>query len=89
MSLHVDEQFLAAVAAALGETIDLVHRRGFHPERMTHDHDLRTGRSASRPADNDLVDFADFGLDWDGADEVRACRRPRRMIRRRRNHSAA
>ena len=30
MSLHADEQFLAAVAAALGETIALVRRRGFH-----------------------------------------------------------
>lgn len=89
MSLHVDVQFLAAVAAALGETIALVRRRGFHLERMTHDHDPRPGRSTSRPADDDLVDFADFGLDWDGADEVRACRRPRRMIRRRRNRSAA
>ena len=90
MSLHVDERFLAAVAAALGEMIALVRRRGFHLERTTHDYDPRPARSATRPADDDdLVDLAAYGLDWDGADDARVCRRPRRMNRRRRSRSAA
>lgn len=90
MSLHVDEQFLAAVAAALGETIELVRRRGFHLERTTHDSEPRPTRSAKRQADDDdLVDLATYGLDWDVADDARVCRRrPRRMIRRRRRSAA-
>ena len=89
MSLHIDEQFLAAVAAALGETIELVRRRGFHIERTTHESEPRPVRSAKRHADDDLVDLAAYGLDWDFADDARVCRRPRRKVRRRRNRSAA
>jgi hypothetical protein len=89
MSLHVDEQFLAAVAAALGETIELVRRRGFHIERTTRDSEPRPARSAKRHADDDIVDLAAYGVDWDLADDARLCRRPRRKVWRRRNRKAA
>lgn len=46
MSLHADEQFLAAVAAALGETIALVRRRGFHLEPAAANGDPRAADSA-------------------------------------------
>ena len=48
MSLHTDEQFLAAVAAALGETIAFVRRRGFHMEHANGGDDQRPARSSSR-----------------------------------------
>ena len=48
MSLHADEQFLAAVAAALGETIALVRRRGFHLEPAAANGDPRAADSCSR-----------------------------------------
>ncbi len=94
MSLHTDEQFLAAVAAALGETINLVRRRGFHLEQANADEGHGPARSCSlrRAGDDDeddAVDLAEFGLDWDSTDDSRLHRRPRRLIRRRRRRSAA
>lgn len=88
MSFHTDEQFLAAVAAALGETISLVRRRGFHLERASAGEDPRPGRARSRRRaadDNDALDLAAHGIDWDAADDSRLHRRPRRLIRRRRS----
>lgn len=88
MSIHTDEQFLAAVAAALGETIDLVRRRGFHLEQAHANEEHGPVRSCSlRRADDDdeddAVDLAAFGLDWDSTDDSRLHRGPRRLIRRR------
>lgn len=89
MSLLTDEQFLAAVAAALGETIALVRRRGFHLEQADAGGDHRPARTCSLRCagdddEDDAVDLAAFGLDWDSTDDSRLCRRPRRLIRRRR-----
>jgi hypothetical protein len=76
MSLRSDEQFLAAVAAALGESIALIRRRGFHLEVMPSDLDLRPVRRSGRQLEN-------------GPDDI-TCRSPtptskkRRQIRRRR-----
>lgn len=53
MSLHTDEQFLAAVAAALGETIAFVRRRGFHLEHTSSDDGQRPVRSSVRRRAND------------------------------------
>ena len=90
MSLHTDERFLAAVAAALGETIDLVRRRGFHLEQADAGEEHGPARSFSlrRPGvddEEDAVDLAAFGLDWDSTDDSRLYRRSRRLIRRRRS----
>lgn len=89
MSLHNDEKFLAAVAAALGETIALVRRRGFHLEQTNVNADPGPGRDCSlrRAGDDDeddAVDLAAFGLDWDSTHDSRLHCRPRRLIRRRR-----
>ncbi|NQW46387.1 MAG: hypothetical protein HQ464_01315 [Planctomycetes bacterium] len=89
MSPLTDKQFLAAVAAALGETIALVRRRGFHLEQANADEGQGSARSCSlrRAGDDDeddAVDLAAFGLDGDSTDDSRLCRRPRRLIRRRR-----
>lgn len=93
MSLHTDEQFLAAVAAALGESIALIRRRGFHLEQANADEGHGPVRSCSlRRAGNDdeddAIDLPAFGLDWDSADDSRLHRRPRRLIRRRRRSAA-
>ena len=93
MSLHTDEQFLAAVAAALGESIALVRRRGFHLEQAVGGGDRRPSRLCSlrRAGDDDeddAIDLAAFGLDWDSTDDSRLHRRPRRLIRRRRRSAA-
>ncbi len=90
MSLHADEQFLAAVAAALDETIALVRRRGFHLERTASNSDPRPARSCSRsrPDDDDVLDLSKHGIDWDAAEDSRLHRRPRRMIARRRRSAA-
>lgn len=86
MSLHTDEQFLAAVAAALGETIALVRRRGFHLEPTAANGDPRPAQSCSpcRPDDDDVLDLSVHSIDWDAADDSRLNRRPRRRIVRRR-----
>ena len=86
MSFHTDEQFLAAVAAVLGETIALVRRRGFHLEPAAANGDPRPTHSCSlhrRDEDDDVLDLSAHGIDWDAADDSRQ-RRPRRMIPRRR-----
>jgi hypothetical protein len=95
MSLHQDEHFLAAVAAALGETIALVRRRGFHLEQPYSDEDRGPARSCSlRGADDDDddddgLDLAAHGIDWDAADERRLHRRSRRRLTTRRRRKAA
>jgi hypothetical protein len=91
MSLHADEQFLAAVAAALGETIALVRRRGFHLEPAAANGDPRAADSCSRHRhveDDGVLDLSAHGIDWDVTDDSRLHRRPRRMIARRRRSAA-
>jgi len=87
MSLHAHEQFLAAVAAALGESVAVIRRRGFHLEAEPHDLDPRPTRSnaaRSAAAFEDAVDLAACGLDWDADDDFRFARRRRRAAERRR-----
>jgi hypothetical protein len=87
MSLHAQEQFLAAVAAALGESIGLIRRRGFHLELEPHDLDpkpTRRAAAAAAPPVDDAVDLAACGLDWDADDGYRIARRRRRVAARRR-----
>jgi hypothetical protein len=86
MSLHAQEQFLAAVAAALGESIALIRRRGFHLEIEPFDLDPRPARgsAAAAPPIDDAVDLAACGLDWDADDGYRIARRRRRVTTRRR-----
>ena len=78
MSLHDDERLLAAVAAALGETITLVRCRGFHI-------DCRLGPRSRRAVDDgdDALDLAAYGIDWDSGDDSRVQRRARRLNGRR------
>ncbi len=89
MSLDTDEQFLAAVAAALGETMAFVRRRGFHLEHASGGDDQRPARSSSRQcADDDhAVDFSQHGIDWDAHDDSRL-NRPRRRVAARRRKAA-
>ncbi len=85
--LHAQEQLLAAVAAALGESIALIRRRGFHLDRESHETDPRPARRrAAGPATevDDAVDLAAYGLDWDADDDSRITRRRRGATRRRR-----
>ena len=87
MSLHTDEHFLAAVAAALGESIALIRRRGFHLEGTTTDDDTRPARKRSRRRDDDTVDLGAYGIDWDADDDSRVvCRR--RLTARQRGRAA-
>jgi hypothetical protein len=93
MSLHTDEEFLAAVAAALGESITLVRRRGFHlagqddnPERR---YPNRQHALVADGHDDDPVDLADHGVDWDSHDDSRLHRRPRRRLPAFRRRKAA
>ena len=93
MSLHTDEEFLAAVAAALGESITLVRRRGFHLAGQDYDPE---GRCPNRQRDlvvdgreDDPVDLADYGVDWDSHDDSRLHRRPRRRLTTSRRRKAA
>lgn len=81
MPLHDDEQFLAAVAAALGETISLVRRRGCHLDGPSSNSDPRPTQSeAARHVDidDDSLDFAECGIDWDAHVDGRVYHRPRR-----------
>ena len=91
MSLHTDEQFLAAVAAALGETISFVRRRGFHLEHTSGNDDRHPMRLSSRRRveDDHAVDLAAHGIDWDASDDSRPYRRRRRLIGRRARRRAA
>ncbi len=87
MSLYAHEQFLASVAAALGESTGLIRRRGFHLELEPNDLDPRPTRrstAASTRVVDDAVDLAVCGLDWDADDDFRFTRRRRRVAGRRR-----
>ena len=93
MSLHTDEEFLAAVAAALGESITVIRRRGFHLAGQDYDPE---GRCPNRQRalvadgrDDDPVDLADYGVDWDSHDDSRLHRRSRRRLTTRRRRKAA
>jgi hypothetical protein len=90
MSLHDDESLLAAVAAALGETIALVRHRGFHIDSRLGGSERQLAGSRFRPATDDgddALDLAAYGIDWDAGDDARLQRRARRVngkrIRRR------
>ncbi len=93
MSLHNDEQFLSAVAAALGESIALVRRRGFHLAGQGYEPEGRCPhRQHGVVADgrvDDPVDLADYGVDWDSHDDSRLHRRPRRRPTTSRRRKAA
>ncbi len=82
MSLHDDERLLAAVAAALGETIALVRSRGFHIDSRSAGCELtQAGSRYQRDADDgdDALDLATYGIDWDAGDDSRPRRRARRL----------
>ena len=92
MSIHTNEQFLAAVAAALGETIAFVRRRGFHLDQPTQGGDGRPSRprmQRRRDSEDDALDLADYGLDWDADDDCPRYRCPRWMRVRRARRRAA
>lgn len=91
MSLHDDERLLAVVATALGETIAFVRSRGFHINNASIGYVPPPERPAARchAADDDTVDLAAIGIDWDACDDSRLQRRMRRLSgRRRRRHVA-
>ena len=86
MSFHDDECLLAAVAMALGETIALVRSRGFHIDSGSIGYVPPQERPANRchdVDDDDTIDLAAIGIDWDAAVELRLRRRPRRLSGRR------
>jgi hypothetical protein len=86
MSLHDDERLLAAVAAALGETIALVRHRGFHIDsRFGGSEAPLVGSRCRQATDNcdDALDLAAYGIDWDAGDDSRPNRRARRLNGRR------
>jgi hypothetical protein len=86
MSLHDDERLLAAVAAALGETIALVRSRGFHIDSRLAGYEPTWADSrCQRDADDgdDALDLAMYGIDWDAGDDSRLRRRARRLSGRR------
>ena len=85
MSLH-DERLLAAVAAALGETIALVRSRGFHIDNRSASCEPKPASSrCHRDTDDgdDALDLATYGIDWDAGDDSRLRRRARRLSGRR------
>lgn len=91
MSLHSNKQFLADVAAALGESIAVIRRRGFHLEAEPIDFDPRPCRYGVRKLVNvpdDTVDLAACGVDWDANDDHRVRCRLRRLTTRRRRPEA-
>ncbi len=86
MSLHDDERLLAAVAAALGETIALVRSRGFHIDSRSTGCELtQAGSRYQRDVDDgdDALDIATYGIDWDAGNDSRPRRRARRLSGRR------
>jgi hypothetical protein len=92
MSFNDDERLLAAVAAALGETIALVRRRGFSIDsRWGGSEPLPAGSRFQREADGsvDALDLAAYGIDWDAGDDSRLRRRARRLNGRLRRRRAA
>ena len=91
-SLHDDELFRAAVAAALGETIALVRHRGFHIDSRLGCSERQLAGSRFRPATDDgddALDLAAYGIDWDAGDDSRLRRRARRLNGRLRRRRAA
>jgi hypothetical protein len=77
---------LAAVAAALGETIALVRRRGFHIDSRLGGSEVPLAGSRFRRATDegdDVLDLAMDGIDWDAADDSRLQHRARRLNGRR------
>ena len=66
MSLHDDESLLAAVAAALGETIALVRHRGFHIDSRLGGSERQLAGSRFRPATDDGDDTLDLAAYADG-----------------------
>ena len=88
MSFHDDECLLAAVAMALGETIALVRSRGFHIDSGSIGYVPPRERPANRchdADDDDTIDLAAIGIDWDAAVEHRPRRPPRLQQRWRRS----
>jgi hypothetical protein len=86
MSLHDDERLVAAVAAALGETIALVRHRGFHIDSRLGGSERQLADSRFRPATDDgddALDLAAYGIDWDAGDDSRLQCRARRVNGRR------
>ena len=86
MSLYDDERLLAAVAAALGETLALVRRRGFRIDSRLGGSELQLVGSRCRSATDDgddALDLAAYGIDWDAGDDSRLNRRARRLNGRR------
>jgi hypothetical protein len=86
MSLHDDECLLAAVAAALGETIALVRSRGFHIDSRSAGYEpTPAGSRCQRNADDgdDALDLKAYGIDWDAGDDFRLRRRAPRLSGRR------
>lgn len=92
MSLQNDEHFVAAVAAALGESLDFIRRRGFHVERPPHEATPRIPRSQTIPYPEpagDAIDLGAYGIDWDAGDDSRIGRRHPRLNRSRQARAAA
>jgi hypothetical protein len=90
MSPHDDECLLAAVAAALGETIALVRSRGPHIDSRSADYEpTPAGSRCQRTADDDALDLAAYGMDWDAGDDFRLRRRAPRLSGRRTRRRAA
>jgi hypothetical protein len=86
MSLHDDERLLAAVAAALGETIALVRSRGFHIDGRSAAYEPTPAGSRCQREfgdGDDALDLAAYGIDWDAGDDSRIRRRARRLSGRR------
>jgi hypothetical protein len=86
MSLHDDERLLAAVAAALGETIALVRSRGFHIDGRSAGYEPTPAGSRCKSVvddGDDALDLATYGIDWDAGDDSRLRRRARRLSGRR------
>lgn len=92
MSFHDDERLLAAVPAALGETIALVRRRGFSIDSRSGSSEPPSASSRfQREADGgvDAFDLAAYGIDWDADDDSRPRRSTRRLNGRRIRRRAA
>jgi hypothetical protein len=92
MSSHDEERLLAIVAMALGETIALVRSRGFHIDGGSIDYVPPLERPAGRchaVDDDDTVDLAAIGIDWDAAVEPHLRRRLRRPSGRRLRRTVA
>lgn len=70
-----DNCFNALVAMATGESVFEISRRGFHdamPVDVRFDPEPRRSTLSGRPSvtdgslrDADVIDFGDFGIDWD------------------------